>query len=128
MEIEWISIHKLLEHEETDLKEVNRLSRALKNNKLTPIVVTKISGRDRYVILDGHHRFNALKTNSADFVPCIVVDYEDVELGHWRKEYNAVTKKDVIRSALTGKKFPKKTTKHTFKFNQEDYNLNINGH
>ncbi len=125
MEIKWIPINKLLEHEEIDPKEVNIISKTLKNNKFTPIVVTKVPGKDRYVILDGHHRFNALKKTSATSVPCIVVDYKSVELGYWREDYKNVTKADVINSAIAGKKFPRKTTKHKFAFNQEDYGLDI---
>ncbi len=125
MEIKWIPTKNLLEHEEVDPEEVNKIHRTLQKNKFTPIVVTKIPDKDRYVILDGHHRFNALKKNSAESVPCIVVDYKSVKLDHWREEYKAVTKDDVISSALSGKKFPRKTTKHKFDFNQEDYGLDI---
>ena len=115
----------LLEHEEVDRQYVEKIIKTLHKQKFIPIVVVKISGKNKYVILDGHHRFNALKSEGKNLIPCIIVDYNTVELGHWRKEYSHVKKEDVINGALSGKKFPQKTTRHRFLFDQQDYGINL---
>jgi ParB-like chromosome segregation protein Spo0J len=123
MKTKEIEIKNLLEHEEIDSKAVEKIKSTLLSQRFVPIVVTN-AGKNKYVILDGHHRFNALKKLGAKKAPCIVVNYEEVELSYWRSEYNYVKRQDVILAALSGKRFPIKTTRHMFNFNQEDYTVN----
>lgn len=118
IELLLLDINDLKEHEQVDQSKVKRIVEELLNTQtITPIVVEK----SKYVILDGHHRYNALKTISARLVPAIVVDYKDesVRLSYWREEYKSISKEDVINAALSGNKFPVKTSRHYFNFEQE---------
>jgi len=65
------------------------------------------------VILDGHHRVEALRRLGARVIPAFLVDYSSdrIVVSTWRKGWR-VTKKDVLRAGLTGAKMPFKTSRH----------------
>ncbi len=69
-----------------------------------------------YVILDGHHRYEALRRLGCQRVPCYVVDYfsDAVDLTLWptAKEKN-VRKQDVVERGRAGLLYTPKTTRHT---------------
>ena len=115
MEFSILELRLLKEHEEVDSKHVDELEIEIrKNGYVIPIVIDANS----MVILDGHHRYNVLKRFNARYVPVIAVDYDDdsIILGYWREEYSNISKEDVIRAGNNGKKFPCKTSRHTFPF------------
>lgn len=80
---------------------------------LRPILAAPIPGsRGRMVILDGHHRWQALRLLGALRAPVLVVDYEShVHLGTWRPGVR-VSRSEVYKRALTGRLYPPKTTRH----------------
>jgi len=68
------------------------------------------------VILDGHHRVEALRSLGCRRVPAYLVEYESdvVHLTTWPDAtVKVVTKQDVIRRGRSGDRFPPKTTRHT---------------
>lgn len=68
------------------------------------------------VILDGHHRVEALRKLGCKRIPAFLVDYESdgVRLTTWPDaEVKVVTKPEVVRRGLSGERFPPKTTRHT---------------
>src|SRR3972149_1272321 len=70
-----------------------------------PILVAQ----DDYVILDGHHRFEALRELGCQRIPCYVIDYfsDAVQLGLWPEAtVRDVTKEEVVRRGLAGEVFP----------------------
>jgi len=74
-----------------------------------------VADRD-FVILDGHHRAEAVRSLGCMKIPVYLVDYESdlVNLGIWPGATVAVvSKKEVIRRGLTKDLFPPKTTRHT---------------
>lgn len=73
-----------------------------------PIVVD----RETKIILDGHHRYNTLKSLKIEKVPVFYVNYFDdkIVLDSWNGA--KLTKKDVIEKVKSDELFPKKTTKH----------------
>jgi len=110
-EVQFVELKKLLQHEEYDpiyLKELTDeivLDKALKY----AIVIDK----DTNIILDGVHRFNALKRLGCRKVPVIYLDYNSplIKVDTWKKGLH-LTKKDVVKAGLSGKKFSPKTSKH----------------
>ena len=75
------------------------------------------------VILDGHHRFAALKDLGCRRVPVYLVDYEDdgVTLTTWPGAIVAsVTKEEVVDRGVRGDLFPPKTTRHLLSKGLED--------
>ena len=77
--------------------------------QLRPILVDYKTG----VILDGHHRVEALKRLGAIYVAALLVDYDDpcIRVDSWRPEIR-VTKDIVRRAGLTGRLLPPKTSRH----------------
>ena len=69
--------------------------------------------RDHYIILDGHHRVNALKSLEVEWVPALLLRYQSeyLTLTSWKPGVN-VSPHYVIRRALSGKLYPPKTTRH----------------
>ncbi|MEM2954331.1 MAG: ParB N-terminal domain-containing protein, partial [Candidatus Bathyarchaeia archaeon] len=110
-EIHLTELEKLREHEETDPEHLKELTQQIATDKILkhPIVVDEKTN----TILDGEHRFNALKNLGCKRIPAIYVDYNssDIVVQTWRNHYN-LTKRDVMEAALSGKLFPPKTTCH----------------
>ena len=81
-----------------------------------------VADRD-FVILDGHHRLEALRALGARRIPAYLIDYfsDIVQLGIWPDAVVAVvTKEEVIRRGRTGDLFPPKTSRHTMTISLED--------
>ncbi len=69
-----------------------------------------------FVILDGHHRVEAVRALGARRIPAYLIDYfsDIVLLSTWPDAVvSIVTKEDVIRRGRTGDLFPPKTSRHT---------------
>jgi hypothetical protein len=106
-----LPIDSLHEHEHTDPKKVERLMEEIRSTGISeePIWVARGSG----VILNGHHRFAALKRLGARRVPAWVLDYDSdsVSIERWTPG-PAVSKAEVVRRAGTGELYPIRTTRH----------------
>lgn len=122
VKIALVELHKLKEHEEVDPELFRKLFQEIVRDGFLkkPILVE----RKHFIILDGHHRYNVLKKLGAKAIPVVLVDYDDgkIVLDTWRKEIR-VSKQDVVKMALNGKKFPPKTTKHVVSFPIPEVNI-----
>ena len=89
----------------TDLMVHIRRSRVLSD----PIWVARGSS----VILNGHHRVEALRRLGAERVAAWVLDY-DSDLIHLERWHSGppIAKSEVVRRAEEGRPFPPKTTRH----------------
>lgn len=107
-----IKISSLIEHEETKPEHFLKLKNEIQRDGILkkPIAVDKNTN----IILDGHHRFNAIKGLELTKIPVVFVDYNspDVVMRPWRKSDNNLTKEMMIEKVLKGEKFPPKTTKN----------------
>lgn len=110
-QIHLIELNKLRQHEEADPKHLKELTKEIASDKILkyPIVVDEKNN----IILDGEHRYNALRNLGCKRIPAIYVDYNspNIEVQTWRNCYH-LTKRDIIEAALTGKRFPPKTSRH----------------
>lgn len=106
-----VPIDKLLPHEEVEEENVAELVAELERTKVfsDPIWVA----RDSWVILNGHHRVEALRRLKAARVPVWLLDYDTdlVSLEPWRPGL-PIPKSEVVRHAQAGHLFPPKTTRH----------------
>lgn len=114
-EYELVPIDKLHEHE-----AINPDNLALRERDIVESggVVPIVADREYLVILNGHHRYNALKKMGCKLVPVHLVDYfsPDVRLELWpESSVCKLNKMDVIKMGLGRGVFPPKTTRHTFK-------------
>ncbi|MEM2179522.1 MAG: ParB N-terminal domain-containing protein [Nitrososphaeria archaeon] len=110
-----VSIELLKAHEEVDKNYCEKLRQIIEADKIIkkPIV----ADINTYIILDGHHRVNALKCLGCRFVPTILVDYNSplIIVDSWNNVQ--LDKKTIVLKALEGKMFPPKTTKHMIQVN-----------
>jgi L-serine kinase (ADP) len=106
-----VSIANLKPHEHVIPEKLKKVKDNIKNNGviINPIVIDQ----KHQVILDGHHRVQALKLLGYTKVPAYVVDYfdENITVDQRRKEI-PISKKIIIKGALSGEIFPCKTSKH----------------
>ena len=112
-EVVWVEVDRLRDHEEVEPARVEQLARALRRRgRVHPILVEK----RHLVVLDGHHRKAALQALGLRKIPCFLASYDRIGLSSWRGL--SITKEEVIRRALTGEKFPPKTTRHLYAFHE----------
>lgn len=108
-----INIKKLKQHEKIITKHFDELKNQITENKyIVPIIVDS----KNYIILDGHHRYNVIKSLGYDKIPVYLVDYESefVKVNSWRSEVQ-VTKEEVVARGKSGNLFPAKTSRHIIK-------------
>jgi len=115
--IYFAKIRELKEHEKIDKIHLEKLKEEIKLDGILkiPIAVDKNTN----IILDGHHRFHALKELKYSKIPVVFVDYRspEIQVQGWRNE--KVSKEDVINAGLSNKKLPPKTSKHMVKINNK---------
>ncbi len=111
--ITYVDIKKLIAHERVCHARLNVLYKQINDEGVIrrPVIVDKTTN----VILDGHHRVQALRDLGAKRVPVVYVNYSDdcVRVYLRRKELLMnMIKRSVIEMALLHKPFPSKTTRH----------------
>ncbi len=121
-----LPIRMLKEHEETKPEALAKLTEAVKadGELQKPILVD----RCHHVVLDGHHRLNALKNLNLTYAPVYLVDYKDerIELDFWPEaKVRGFGKDEVIATALSGKVYPPKTTRHIIKIDVPNFTTSL---
>ncbi len=113
-EFELIAPRLLRPHEEVDAGRVQRLVEEIRNaGEFYPPVLVDRATR---VILDGHHRWHAASRLGLSLLPCYAVSYlHDPAIRVMsRRPGIDVSKQAVIDTALAGKTYPHKTTRHMY--------------
>ena len=109
--LELVKIEDLIEHEQVDeyhLEEISRLI-AIDGVLKRPLAV---DCRSR-MVLDGVHRLNALKRCGRENVPVYFMDFLSDEIVVFSADQRTLMRKtDVIEAAVSGKKFPPRSTWH----------------
>jgi hypothetical protein len=116
-----VDLARLRGHEKIRPSLLEQLTEQIKRDGYLkrPILVAD----QHFVILDGHHRAEAVRVLGCHRIPAYLVEYESeiVNLGTWPDAIvSSVTKDEVIRRGLSGDRFPPKTTRHTVKIPLED--------
>lgn len=101
------------EHEQVEPIYLKKLKNQIKKDGIlkVPIIVDK----NTFVVLDGHFRINSLKKLGYSKIVAFLVDYNSpkIVVQTWRNG-ETITKEDVLKAGLTGKRFPVKSSKHVF--------------
>ncbi|MEK6850939.1 MAG: ParB N-terminal domain-containing protein [Candidatus Thermoplasmatota archaeon] len=121
-----VEVEKLRPHEEVRAGLVAKLVDEIRRDGFVrkPVLVES----RHFVILDGHHRYEALIRLECRRIPVYVVDYEDDGIGvtTWPEAtVKTVTKAEVIERGLRGTPFPPKTTRHVLSFTLADVRVPI---
>lgn len=74
-----VPINNLLIYEKFDLRRVKKIVNSINSNKcfFNPILVGDIGEKDRYIVIDGANRLEALKKVKASYAFIQIVDYLD---------------------------------------------------
>jgi len=110
-DIIFVEINHLKEHEEVRPPYLEELKNQILCDGILkmPIAVD----RETYVILDGHHRLQALKRIGCTRIPVLLVDYQSPEIRvHAQREGETVTKEMVLETGLCGGRMLPKTSRH----------------
>jgi len=110
-DIVFFKIEELKEHEEIRPDYLEELKNEILSDGILkmPIAVDK----NNCIILDGHHRLQALKRIGCTKIPVVLVDYQspNIKVIGWRQG-ESITKEIIIDTALAGRRMPSKTSKH----------------
>jgi len=121
-----MDMDRLRSHEEVRPRLLARLVDEIRRDGFVrkPVLVES----RHHVILDGHHRFEALKRLGCRRVPVYVVDYDDDSIGltTWPEAtVKSVTKAEVIERGLSGRLFPPKTTRHLVSLTLDEVRVSL---
>ena len=114
--LEILEIDDLRPHERTREELLATLLAEIERDGVLKLPV--LVERAHHVILDGHHRYEALRRLGCRRIPAYVVDYEseEIALATWPGAVVAhVTKAEVVAHGVEGDLFPPKTTRHLLK-------------
>jgi L-serine kinase (ADP) len=113
LEYELLNIKKIHPIENYIEKRKDLIFNKIKNDGywIKPIIIDKSD----FLIMDGHHRFEAAKELGFRNIPVIKIDYDLIPIWSLRKS-EIVTKELVKEKALKGDIYPNKTVKHSFPF------------
>jgi L-serine kinase (ADP) len=100
-----------------EVAQPDRVRRVMKQIRSTGMVKKAITvDAKSMVVLDGAHRYNALKKLGAERVPVWLLDYSDEDIIVLSKDRKSrVPKEDVIKAATVGPKLNPKSTRHMVK-------------
>jgi ABC-type enterochelin transport system ATPase subunit len=121
-----VEIGKLKIHEEVKDDYLRELAATIERDGCVKVPI--VADDTHYVILDGHHRIEALRLLGCKKAPVYLVDYSDSDVivdvwpGAVVKE---VKKEEVIERGLNGDLFPPKTTKHVFNFDIQEKSVDL---
>lgn len=128
-EIDFLPLQSLKSHERTieaRLEEVTNQIRGTGRVDL-PILIDA----NTEVILDGHHRYEALKNLGAKTVPVLKVNYLDEDGIALAPGPNcpveSLTREKVIETGQSDSRFPPKSTRHRVTFPYPPVNAELNG-
>lgn len=111
--IAYVDIRTLIAHERVDRARLAVVRRQLHADGVVrrPVIVE----RQSRVILDGHHRVQALRELGAALAPVAYVRYGDPRIRVYLRRnvmLMKLVKQAVLEMARAGKVFPSKTTRH----------------
>ncbi len=109
--LSYIPINKLKIHERVNLSREKEIRNDIKDKRVlrNPLIVDL----NTMIILDGHHRFLALKKLRAKRIPVYLVDYRDssIKVSSRRKNYK-LSKLEIVFRGLNNNPLPYRTSKH----------------
>ena len=107
--IELMNIASLIPHEEIIIAKKNhKKSIYKKTNKISFLTIIACSKTS--VIIDGHHRYNAMKELGFIKIPVTRINYYSEKV--ITNEDNSILKSEIITNAQNKKLYPPKSTNH----------------
>ena len=115
--------NELIPHEKVSNRGINQLNNYIGNIHHDIILPSILICNKTNVIIDGHHRFHALKLLNIDLIPVSLINYNsDLILTN---EENSLSKKEIIDSAKNKNIFPPRTSRHVINFKNHNFPIII---
>ena len=105
-----IDINLVLPHEKVIINKKEILKNNLSYKDDFIIISTIILCNENYVIIDGHHRFFALKELGIKKIPVTLINYFSEKIK--TDDNNSFSKNEIIENAKKGSLYEPKSTKH----------------
>lgn len=109
--IHFVPVKKIRPNEHHYPEHAVSLADAIRQEQLwrIPIAIERTS----LAVMDGHHRLAAARQLKLKYIPCLLLDYDLVEVDSSRNGYH-VNPDEIMHRARTGNLYPPKTTRHQF--------------
>ncbi len=124
---ELLEIEKLSAHEEINPDRLEEIISQMERENLVDYAI--LVENNHNVILDGHHRYFALKKMGADYAPVDRVEYFKDGLVKLEPRPNCplekLTKKSVVKMGKSDEVFPPKSTRHILTRPEKMVNVNL---
>lgn len=105
-----VSIENLRCHEEVVEDRLNSLVNYLKSHEGDLLISSIIVCNKTMIIIDGHHRYHALKLLGIKKVPVTLINYDSIDIRAYFD--NRILKSQVLDIVIANKLLPPKSTKH----------------
>ncbi|MEI5888202.1 ParB N-terminal domain-containing protein [Bacillus cereus group sp. Bce005] len=106
VDLRLVPIETVLPHEVTSADRALKLLDSIKKYELIKNPIQAVEYEDKFIILDGHHRFNALRELKVNYIPLQVVNLENVTTEYWYHTFleplNIIENEDNLDSAYIG--------------------------
>lgn len=113
--------HKVYPHEEVIVKRKEKLLNYLKTSYEELIIPSILVCSESYVIIDGHHRYFALLELGVNKIPITTINYKNSKIITHSEKAKQVSKSEIIKAGLSGRKFKPKTSIHRISIDHNNH-------